>query len=166
MRLCLPHLLYIMSFTLSQYYCFSSPHTSCSFFNNSPIHSKALDTTASLHLSHSTISQSWFNCWLCALFLLEVSGDPNSWLCITRESFQTSLLTQMIQFACSSGDLDSVPESRRTPEEGNSNPLQYFCLESFMDRGAWWVTVHWVAKSQLVSPWGSKNMQGNHLLFL
>ena len=31
--------------------------------------------------------------------------------------------------------------------EGNGNPLQYFCLENPMDRGAWWATVHWVAKS-------------------
>ena len=32
--------------------------------------------------------------------------------------------------------------------EGNSNPLQYSCLENSMDRGAWWATVHGVAKSR------------------
>ena len=32
--------------------------------------------------------------------------------------------------------------------EGNDNPLQYSCLESPVDRGAWWVTVHGVAQSQ------------------
>ena len=31
--------------------------------------------------------------------------------------------------------------------EGNGNPLQYSCLENPMDRGAWWATVHGVAKS-------------------
>ena len=31
---------------------------------------------------------------------------------------------------------------------GNGNPLQYSCLENSMDRGAWWATVHGVAKSQ------------------
>ena len=31
-------------------------------------------------------------------------------------------------------------------EEGNGNPLQYSCLENSMDRGAWWATVHGVAK--------------------
>ena len=31
--------------------------------------------------------------------------------------------------------------------EGNGNPLQYFCLENSMDRGAWWATVHGVAES-------------------
>ena len=35
----------------------------------------------------------------------------------------------------------------RSPEEGNGNPLQYSCLENPMDRGAWWATVHGVAKS-------------------
>ena len=32
--------------------------------------------------------------------------------------------------------------------EGNGTPLQYSCLESPMDRGAWWAAVHGVAKSQ------------------
>ena len=35
-----------------------------------------------------------------------------------------------------------------SPGEGNGNPLQYSCLENPMDRGAWWATVHGVAKSQ------------------
>ena len=34
------------------------------------------------------------------------------------------------------------------PGVGNGNPLQYSCLENFMDRGAWWDTVHGVTKSQ------------------
>ena len=32
--------------------------------------------------------------------------------------------------------------------EGNGTPLQYSCLENFMDRGAWWAAVHGVAKSR------------------
>ena len=32
--------------------------------------------------------------------------------------------------------------------EGNGNPLQYSCLESPMDRGAWWARVGGVTKSQ------------------
>ena len=32
--------------------------------------------------------------------------------------------------------------------EGNGNPLQYFCLENPVDRGAWWAAVHGVAQSQ------------------
>ena len=34
------------------------------------------------------------------------------------------------------------------PGEGNGNPFQYSFLENPMDRGAWWATVHGVAKSQ------------------
>ena len=34
------------------------------------------------------------------------------------------------------------PGVGRSPGEGNGNPLQYFCLENPMDRGAWWATVH------------------------
>ena len=43
--------------------------------------------------------------------------------------------------AGASGDTGSIPGSGRSPGEGNGNPLQYSCLESSMDRGAWWVTV-------------------------
>ena len=35
------------------------------------------------------------------------------------------------------------------PGEGNGNPLQYSCLENPMDGGAWWATVHGVAKSRI-----------------
>ena len=31
---------------------------------------------------------------------------------------------------------------------GNRNPLQYLCPENSMDRGAWWDTIHGVAKNQ------------------
>ena len=50
--------------------------------------------------------------------------------------------------ACNVGDLGSIPGSGRSPGEGNGNPLQYSCLENPMDGGAWWTTVHGVAKSQ------------------
>ena len=48
---------------------------------------------------------------------------------------------------CSAGDPDSFPGLGRSPGEGNGSPLQYSCLENPMDRGAWWATVHGVAKS-------------------
>ena len=38
--------------------------------------------------------------------------------------------------ACNTGDLGLIPASGRSPGEGNGNPLQYFCLENFMYRGA------------------------------
>ena len=43
---------------------------------------------------------------------------------------------------CNARDLDSTPGSGRSPGKGNSNPLQYSCLENPMDRGVWWATVH------------------------
>ena len=49
--------------------------------------------------------------------------------------------------AYNTGDLGSIPGLGRSPGEGNGNPLQYSCLENPMDGGAWWATVHGVAKS-------------------
>ena len=45
------------------------------------------------------------------------------------------------------GDVGSIPGAGRSLGVGNGNPLQYSCLEHFTDRGAWWTTVHGVAKS-------------------
>ena len=45
------------------------------------------------------------------------------------------------------GDTDLIPRSGRSPGEVNGNPLQYSYLGNPMDRGAWWATVHEVAKS-------------------
>ena len=44
-------------------------------------------------------------------------------------------------------DAGSTPALGRSPREGNGNPLHYSCLGNPMDRGAWWATVHRVAKS-------------------
>ena len=45
-------------------------------------------------------------------------------------------------------DLGWIPGSGRSPGEGNGNPIQCSCLENTRDRGAWWATVHEVAKSE------------------
>ena len=45
-------------------------------------------------------------------------------------------------------DVGSILVSGRCPGGGHGNPLQYSCLEKLMDRGAWWATVHRVAKSR------------------
>ena len=44
------------------------------------------------------------------------------------------------------GDMGLILGSGRSPGEGHGNPLQYSCLENPMNRGAWWVTAHRVAK--------------------
>ena len=46
------------------------------------------------------------------------------------------------------GDPGSSPGLGRSPGKGNGNPLQYYCLENPMDRGAWQAAVYGVAKSQ------------------
>ena len=49
--------------------------------------------------------------------------------------------------ACNVGDLGSIPGLGRSPREGKGYSLQYSFPESSMNRGAWWSTVHGVAKS-------------------
>ena len=49
--------------------------------------------------------------------------------------------------ACNVGDLDSISGLWKSPGEGNGYPLHCSCLESPMDRGAWWASVHSVTKS-------------------
>ena len=40
---------------------------------------------------------------------------------------------------CNAGDPGVIPGLGRSPGEGNSNPLQFSCLENPTDRGAWWL---------------------------
>ena len=52
------------------------------------------------------------------------------------------------------GDTGSIPGSRRSPGAENSNPIQCSCLGNPTDRGAWWATVHRVAKTRTqLSDW-------------
>ena len=44
------------------------------------------------------------------------------------------------------GDVGLIPELGTLPEEVNGNPLQYSCLETHMDKGAWQATVHGLTK--------------------
>ena len=46
------------------------------------------------------------------------------------------------------GSAGSIPGSGKSHGRGHGNSLQYFCLENPMDRGAWWATVHGLAKSK------------------
>ena len=55
------------------------------------------------------------------------------------------------KFTCNSGDclqvdLGSIPGSGRSPGEGTGNLLQCSCLGNSMHKGAWWATVHGVAR--------------------
>ena len=44
-------------------------------------------------------------------------------------------------------DMSLIPGCERSPGGGHGNPLQYSCLKNPMDRGAWWATVHRIAKN-------------------
>ena len=59
-------------------------------------------------------------------------------------------MAQQVGFCSNAGDTGdpgSIPGLGRSPGVGNSNSLQYSCLENVMDREAWWATVHRVTKS-------------------
>ena len=44
------------------------------------------------------------------------------------------------------GDSGLIPESGRSPGEGNDNPLQYFCLENSMDKAVCWAPIHRISQ--------------------
>ena len=70
-----------------------------------------------------------------------------SWTLLPPASpYHPSGLSQCKESACNAEDTGSIPGSRRSPGEGNVNPLQYSCLESPMDRGAWLATNYRVAR--------------------
>ena len=56
------------------------------------------------------------------------------------------MVKNLLDSAGAIGDMSLIPGSGRPPEVGNGNPHQYACLENSIDRGAWWATVHEVAK--------------------
>ena len=64
------------------------------------------------------------------------SRDPGFSLILGRVSTFT-LGWEGKASVCNAGDPGSIPGLGRDPGEGNGNPLQYFCLENPMDRGAW-----------------------------
>ena len=51
------------------------------------------------------------------------------------------------------GGMGLIPRWERSLGGGHGNPLQYSCLENPLDVGAWWATVHRVAKSQAWLKW-------------
>ena len=77
-------------------------------------------------------------------------GSPSVWL-----ASQVALVVKNLP--ANAGDIRDtgwIPDSGRSPGEGQGNPLQYSCLENPKDRGAWQATVHGVTKS-----WTLKSMR-------
>ena len=58
-----------------------------------------------------------------------------------------SAVKKVKNLPANAGDLGLISGLGGSPGEGNGNPFQWSCLGNPMDRGAWWATVHGVAKS-------------------
>ena len=71
-------------------------------------------------------------------------------MCTTYSCYVTlPLVAQMVEnLPPNTGDTGLIPGLGRSPGEGNGNPLQYSCLENFMDREGWLAKVHRVTRSQ------------------
>ena len=69
-----------------------------------------------------------------------------------RQGFPISVVALVAKNPPSSAgdvrDIGLIPGLGKFPGEGNGTPLQYSCQENFMDRGAWWATVHGVTNTQ------------------
>jgi len=66
----------------------------------------------------------------------------------SSEASQVMLVVKNPPANAGNKDVSSIPGSGRSPGGGHGNPLQFSCLENPMDRGAWWATVHEVAKNR------------------
>ena len=73
------------------------------------------------------------------LFFYYLSFNPFLWLPWCLDGKESSY---------KAGDPGLIPGFRRFPREGHGNPLQCFCLENPVDRGAWIATTHGVTKNQ------------------
>ena len=101
---------------------------------------RCLATVAWVHISLFTFHNSsfWQSCNLHTTCL----SSSNIW--------DLAVVLVVKNLPASAGDIRDmglIPRSGRSPGEGHGNPLQYSFLENFIDRGAWWAIVHWVAKS-------------------
>ena len=77
----------------------------------------------------------------------DLHAPPQNW-CHLHLLWASLVAQRLKPSACNAGDLGSIPGSGRSPGNGNGTPLQYSCLENPMDGGAWWATVHGLAKSR------------------
>ena len=100
--------------------------------------SKHLSILINIYKQNKTKKLSWGDSSLTLLFSHQVMSNSLQSHGLQHTRLPCSLLSPRV---CPS-------LSGRSPGEGNGNPLQYFCLENSMDRGAWWATVHGVAKGQ------------------
>ena len=73
------------------------------------------------------------------------------YICITEPLCSTYVALVVKNPPVNAGHIETHVQSlgqEDPPGGGNGNPLQYSSLENPMDRRAWWVTIHGVAKNQ------------------
>ena len=79
---------------------------------------------------------------------MQVEGIPDKWyatILFTPPAVETSQVAHLPASAEDTADMGAIPGSRRSPGEGDGNPLQFSCQGNPIDREAWQVTVHGVA---------------------
>ena len=85
--------------------------------------------------------------------LVKVSGLVTPRKSINHSDVRASQVTLAVKNPlANAGDIRDpglIPGSGRSPGGADGSPPQYSCLETPMDRGAWWATAHGVAKSQI-----------------
>ena len=100
------------------------------------------------------------------LFYLSVCSCLQLWT-FKKWLFHASQVVQVVKNSPTSAgevrDIRSILGSVRSAGVGNSNTLQYSCLENPKDRGAWWATVLGVTRSRTLLKWLSTHM---HILTL
>ena len=115
-------------------------------------------------VTHSSVL-AWEITWTEASGRLQSRGVTKSWTQLSgwtehiiHSTFvQIQRMHRVLQVAlavmnsvANAGDIrntGSIPGSGRYLGGQYSNPLQYSCLMSPVDRGAWWITVHGVTKN-------------------
>ena len=99
-------------------------------------------------------------CWVLHYYLLLLLGT-SVWVSVPflfyfNRKILMMFITELLGFPggsvvnnlpANAGDTGSIAGLGRSPGKGNGNPPEYSCLENPTDRGAWWATVHGVAKS-------------------
>ena len=145
-----------------QYSCLENPYGQRSLVGYSPLGHEESDTTEWLSTAHSyfPLFIPYF-LYLCLLSVFLGQKERKSFakdLFISLIFIRNQLLASLIFPVVVLHFIDFCPFLNYFPSvylfystlwlgEGNDNPLQYCCLENPMDRGAWWATVHGVAKS-------------------
>ena len=126
----------------------SFPHVSCYFtsFCLCLCHSTSLKCFCPLHSTFPSCLAPTHKLYL-SYHLYIGLAIPSYWPhCIDMYSWYS------IPASCTR-DMGLIPESERSPGVGNGNLLQYSCLKIYKDRGAWWATVHGVAKESDTTEW-------------